>query len=285
MRILFTGASSLLGTRVLERLLEEPICTHVFATIHQNNIALSHPKLTFLPLDLEKNFDTLSFENPIDMTVHFAALAHAFDVKRYWQINYHATLKLVEKVRNVGCRKFFYVSSRCAIEGAGGYGESKLATEKALQKMDWESLILFRPSEVYGLERHLGIDQFIRFAERYHFVPMIFGDSCLRFSPLHLEDFVRGVLGLLSSPPPGFHIRNFNGPECLTGITLALRLVKKFKALPLPVWAPFLELMIRFLEAAGWKFFAPDQLLRMRRKEPLPPVEDNRMIYFFKEAP
>ena len=53
MRVLFTGASSAPGQRVLQRLLEQADYSEVWCGVHDRQVAIKHPKLRTFALDLE----------------------------------------------------------------------------------------------------------------------------------------------------------------------------------------------------------------------------------------
>jgi nucleoside-diphosphate-sugar epimerase len=84
------------------------------------------------------------------MVIHFAGVTHASDEQQYWKVNLEGTVRLAEATHGNGCRRFVYISTRCATHGSGAYGESKLAAEQELQKFEWQSLLIIRPAEIYG---------------------------------------------------------------------------------------------------------------------------------------
>ena len=262
MRLLVTGASSSLAVAVMRRLLEQSDAD-IWCIRHVNEIPLSDSRLHTIELDLESNFtrdlEGLSF----DKVIHFAAVTHSFDERRYWKLNLDATKRLAQVVYENGCRDFVYISTRCAIEGAGAYGESKLAAERELQKLDWSSLLIIRPAEVYGSNGNEGIDRMLAIANKWRIVPALFGNSNLRFSPLHLDDFSRIVANLIMSEREGVSIEHLCGPEDLTGMTLARRISRHCSAVPLPMWWPLVAVSLKTLQKFGLSELKPDQLKRL----------------------
>ena len=268
MKVLFTGASSSLGTAVLSHLLHSETFEEVVCAIHRRKIPLQSPKLRQQVLDLNGDFRIEPSLPHIDLLIHFAAITHARDPRLYRSVNVEGSLKLIEQSRERGCRNILYVSTRCVgpkepKRSCGAYGESKLALEDALLEMEWDSLLVLRPAEVYGAGGTEGIDQLIHLARTLHVVPMVFGDRRIRFAPLHYKDFVRIVTQLLDVMPRGTHIYELCGPEVLDGIALAKRLSKTFRALPIPVWYPMIEATLRGLHAVGVSLIAPDQIDRL----------------------
>lgn len=117
-----------------------------------------------------------------------------------------------------------YISTRCATEHAGAYGQSKLTAERELQKFDWASLLSIRPAEVYGANSNEGIDRMLTVAQQWRIIPALFGNSNLLFAPLHVDDFGRLAADLILQHREGVSIEHLCGPEDLSGIVLARRI-------------------------------------------------------------
>ena len=124
----------------------------------------------------------------------------------------------LRRARENGCRRFVYISTRCATHGSGAYGESKLAAEQELQKLEWKSLLIIRPAEIYGGGGNEGIDRMLAVARRWRIVPALFGHSNLLFAPMHVDDFSRLAAELIQQHDDGVRIENVCGPEDLNGI-------------------------------------------------------------------
>jgi nucleoside-diphosphate-sugar epimerase len=177
--------------------------------------------LHVIDLDLESD---LSKTLPhFDLVIHFAGVTHASDEKQYWKVNLEGTRRLAQAVHEAGCRRFVYISTRCATHGSGAYGESKLAAEQELQKLDWESLLIIRPAEIYGGGGNEGIDRMLAMARKWHVVPALFGHSNLSFAPMHVDDFTKLAAELIQQHRAGTRIETLCGPEDLNGFKLAFR--------------------------------------------------------------
>ncbi|SRR6266567_1135764 len=263
MRVLFTGASSVPGQRVLEQVLARENVSEIWCALHKHDVALDHPKLRKLAMDVTSQVCLDTIPRPLDLVIHFAAVTHAVDEAAYWEVNLQGTKRLAEQAQALGCRRFFYVSTRCAVAGNGAYGESKLAAEEALKKMTWDSLLILQPAELYGGGSREGLDKFVSLAARLHVVPLLWGNKNIQFAPLHLEDFLECVFRLIGSDAKGVKIVELCGPERLNGATLALRLARKYKAAPLPVWWPAVTLLLKALGVLGFHPATPDQISRL----------------------
>lgn len=261
MRILVTGASSPLAVGVLRHLLLNNDL-ELWCGRHRKDIPLADPRLHVIDLDVESDVGVLSSTH-FDMVVHFAGVTHASDEQQYWKVNLEGTMRLAEAVRANGCRRFVYISTRCATRGSGAYGESKLAAEQELQKLDWKSLLIIRPAEIYGGGGKEGIDRMLTTARRWRIIPALFGHANLQFAPMHIDDFSGLVAELIQQHNDGTRIENVCGPEDLSGMALASRISKRYRAIPLPLWWPAVAASLKALQKIGWSIVKPDQLTRL----------------------
>src|ERR1044071_2496689 len=264
MRILVTGASSPLAVGVMRQLLLQSD-VELWCARHRTDIPLNDPRLHVIDLDLESE---LTATLPaVDLVIHFAGVTHASDEQQYWKVNLEGTRRMVQAVRANGCGRFVYISTRCATRGSGAYGESKLAAEQELQKFEWESLLIMRPAEIYGGESNEGIDRMLAVARRWRIGPALFGNSNLLFAPMHVEDFTRLAVELIQQHDDGVRIETICGPEDLNGLTLASRIAKRHRALPLPLWWPAVNIGLKALQQIGFAVVKPDQLKRLTGKK------------------
>jgi len=257
--VLFTGASSGLGRRVLEELLKSDCCREIWCAQHEHEIRISDSRVHLVGLDLTSDSGLQALPQDVDLIVHFAGVTHAHDAARYWTVNHEGTIRLAAAARARDCRRFVYISTRCATRGAGAYGESKLAAESELRKMDWKSLLIIRPAEVYGAGSKEGIDRWISLAKRWHVAPALLGNSHIEFAPLHVDDFAAMASKAVTRETRGQTILEMCGPEDLKGPALGLRLAKYFVALPIPVWWPGTAVLMK----AGLNLGVPDQAQRL----------------------
>ena len=260
MQILVTGASSPLAVGVIRQLLLHSDA-ELWCGRHRKDIPINDPRLHVIDLDLES--DLSGALPPLDMVIHFAGVTHASDEQQYWKVNLEGTVRLAQAARENGCRRFVYISTRCATHGSGAYGESKLAAEQELQKLDWGSLLIIRPAEIYGGGGKEGIDRMLAAARKWHVIPALFGNSNLLFAPMHVDDFTRLATDLIQQHNNGIRIETICGPEDLNGLTLASRIAKRHRALPLPLWWPAVNIGLKLLHKLGFSFVKPDQLTRL----------------------
>jgi nucleoside-diphosphate-sugar epimerase len=261
MRIFVTGASSSLAVGVMRQLLLHTD-VELWCGRHRRDISLVDPRLHVIDLDLESDSSSLS-RMQFDMVIHFAGVTHASDEQQYWKINLEGTRRLAEATHANGCRRFVYISTRCATQGSGAYGESKLAAEQELQKLDWKSLLIIRPAEIYGGGGKEGVDRMLAVARKWRFVPLLFGHANLRFAPMHVDDFTKLTAELIQQHDDGVRIETVCGPEDLNANELAQRIAKRHRAVPLPLWWPALAVSLKALNKIGFSIVKPDQLTRL----------------------
>ena len=262
MRILVTGASSPLAVGVLRQLLLNSDL-ELWCARHRNDIPITDQRLHVIDLDLESELGEALSRTHFDLVIHFAGVTHASDEEQYWKVNLEGTVRLAEAVHANGCRRFVYISTRCATQGSGAYGESKLAAEQELQKFEWESLLIIRPAEIYGGESNEGIDRMLAVARRWRIVPALFGHRNLLFAPMHVDDFTRLASEIIKQQHEGIRIENMCGPEDLNGMVLASRIGKRYRAVPLPLYWPAVVVGLKALHKIGISIVKPDQLMRL----------------------
>jgi nucleoside-diphosphate-sugar epimerase len=262
MRVLITGASSPLAISVLHHLVAKGD-VEIWCSRHRNEVSTSSARLRVVDLDLESDESVSSLRTPFDMVLHFAGLTHALDERKYWNVNLDGTLRLAKVTRENGCRRFVYISTRCATPASGAYGESKLAAEQELQKLEWKSLLIIRPAEIYGGRGREGIDRMLEIAKRWRIVPLLWGNSNLSFAPLHLDDFSKLAVDLIERQDDGVMIVHACGPDHLSGLALGWRISRRYGAVPLPLWWPAVAVSLKALDRLGIRIVKPDQLVRL----------------------
>jgi nucleoside-diphosphate-sugar epimerase len=279
MRILVTGASSPLAVGVMRHLLLNSDI-ELWAGRHRKEVPLSDPRLHVIDLDLESDLTETLSRTPVEMVIHFAGVTHASDEQQYWKVNLEGTRRLAHTARKNGCRRFVYISTRCATHGSGAYGESKLAAEQELQKLEWKSLLIIRPAEIYGGGGKEGIDRMLAVARSWHVVPALFGHANLLFAPMHVDDFTRLAAELIQQHVSGIRIETICGPEDLSGMAVASRIAKRHRALPLPLWWPLVSVGLKLLQQIGFAIVKPDQLTRLtgRKTETAANTETSRDV-------
>jgi UDP-N-acetyl-alpha-D-quinovosamine dehydrogenase len=262
MRVLLTGASSPLAVGVLRQLLLNTDW-EIWCGRHRKDIPITDPRLHVIDMDLESELIGTLSRQFFEMVIHFAGVTHASNEQQYSKINIEGTIRLADATRASGCRRFVYISTRCATPGSGAYGESKLAAEQELQKLEWKSLLIIRPAEIYAGGTGEGIDRMLAVARRWRIVPAMFGNSNILFAPLHIDDFCKLAAKLIQQNDDGVRIENLCGPEDLSGTIMASRISRCFGSVRIPLWWPALSVFLKLLHRIGIVIVKPDQLDRL----------------------
>jgi len=158
MRILVTGASGWIGTKVVNELVRRRMAVIALDVAQRK----AGPRVDYLPVDLRSEqcvaMVEAALQDCVDVVVHCAGYAHRphetpEEVTRFWEINREGTRRMLEIARRVGASRFVYVSSIAFYDWAKGadyaedgalaattaYAGSKLAGERLCTEsgLDW----------------------------------------------------------------------------------------------------------------------------------------------------
>ena len=81
------------------------------------------------------------------------------------------------------------------------------------------------------------------------------------------DDFTKLAAELIQHHEHGVRIETICGPEDLNGLTLASRIAKRHRALPLPLWWSVVAVALKTLHKLGFTIVKPDQLTRLTGKK------------------
>ncbi len=166
MTIMLTGASGLLGRKILENL--EKRKDKVIAIYNRNPITPRPPNILTIRLDISKTIELEDFimKNRPEIIIHTAALTNVDECEvnkeKAWKINVEATRSIVRAAKVVKSY-IVYVSTDYVFDGEKGlytekdlpnpinyYGLTKLIGEELVRSSDLLYTIV-RPSAIYGI--------------------------------------------------------------------------------------------------------------------------------------
>ncbi len=264
-RLLLTGASSFLGSSLLQKLDENfhvTLLQHKKVLSPKNNHEIIHGGLENIA-DLE---DKLS---EIDTVLHLAAITHTKDQDLYEKINTLGTNNLVEASKRHGVKQFIFISTRAIGPNCGAYGESKKMAEEYLKDSGVPYTIL-RVAEAWDedFSKAEGLGSLLKIVQMSSVVPYISLKSEL--APIHKDDVVSGILKTLNNPKTFYKTYTLAGPENLSMKEIIERIAKSKKVKRILIPIPETLAKIVFYLTSLMKITPQDQLQRLLcEKEPL----------------
>ncbi|MBK9379017.1 MAG: NAD-dependent epimerase/dehydratase family protein [Saprospiraceae bacterium] len=155
-KLFLTGATGMLGSHILDYLLQEPL-EEIVAIHHQNSPTCSKENLTWIRADLLRP-DTYEFAlEGVDTVIHCAGLVSysATDRNMLYRVNEIATSDLVDCCLHAGVRRIIYISSASTLSrssdpnyiGLDALGDPVFTSEYAKSKYKAELQILRAEAE------------------------------------------------------------------------------------------------------------------------------------------
>jgi NADH dehydrogenase len=215
--IVVTGGSGYLGSHITRQLVEAGFS--VRALVRNKDVARKEGRLAGLDIEWVEGDvtspETLrsAFEGATAV-IHTVAIAIEKGGRTYENINYQGTVNVVEAVKDVGVKRFIYISQLGADANLPYRflaSKGKAADYVAASGLDWTA---FQPSVIWGPE-----DEFANsFARLIPLTPLIFpivGDETARFQPVWVGDVAASVIKALDDPSTYGKSYQLGGPEVL----------------------------------------------------------------------
>ena len=245
--LLLTGATGLVGSTLLPRLLAEG--TEVRCLVRDPR-GLG-PQRVRVQIALGDLTDPPSFRNAlrgVDTVIHLAASIRDQPGSSIEELNGIATWRMVEAAERQGVERFVFFSAL----GASTHHRTRCLRAKALaeQAVGEAALqtIVFAPSIVYAPG-----DPWLSLLERMAWAPLmpVSGRGRARFQPIWAEDVAECVVAALRSPASERHRRyELAGPETLSHqeiVATVLRAAGRSRPL-LNIPTPIVSRSLRLLE-------------------------------------
>ncbi len=223
MKILITGGAGYIGYSLVQALEERELVDEIivydnFSHHDENFFFYGKPlqKTKIVSGDILNSYELQKQVDKADVVYHLAAevrfpYSHD-DHSKYEQINQYGTLNLYQTLRESAVKKVIYVSS-AAVYGFreipnestpptpdNAYGASKLEGEKYLQNLKKQDVIIFRASNVFGLNPCLRKDAVIH---KFMLEALVFGKISIYGNgdqkrayihlPLLIKELVNGI--------------------------------------------------------------------------------------------
>lgn len=222
-RVLLAGATGLVGTHLLQRLLAQPAAPWVVAPVRRP-LAVESRRLSTVVGDFgDASQDAALTERLRTVTPHFDAYACALGTtirragsrEAFIAVDRELVLRLAKIARELGARQAILVSSVGASAQSGNfYLRVKGETERALCDLGFERVDLLRPGLLLGdrSESRTGEGIARRLAPLTN--PLMFG-PLQRFRAIPAEQVAAAAIGLLGRPEPGRFVHEYAGLQAL----------------------------------------------------------------------
>jgi NADH dehydrogenase len=276
--ILVTGASSAIGTRVVEQLRARD--RPVRCLVRRRPVANADECVKG---DLGDGASLDAAVQGAAVVLHLAAVTHTRRPRDYVETNVLGTQRLLDAAARHSVRRFVHVSTRAVSETGGAYSRSKLQAERAVAAAPVEHTIV-RLSEMYGGAGTEGIDDIVARARRGAAIPIV-GDGAERVCPMHVDDAVAALVGAVAAPDAGGHTYTLGG-ACMSIREFAQACARAFSTASRPRSVPVtavaaLGLLGRVLPLPIY----PDQLARLRAEDKPQPSPEAEQELGFRTRP
>jgi len=253
-----TGAAGFLG---------RALCAHLAARGMQIRALVRDPAACDLPDVLDE-----SALSGVDALVHGAWATREIDPARARRVNEEGTSRVLAAARRAGIRRFVFVSTIAAYEGAPStYARSKHAVERTL---DLGRDTIVRPGLIVGRGGHGLFQQLLDNMRRLRVVPLFDGGR-QPLQTVHVDDVCEAIARTIERDLAGaFNVAEVSPPTLADFLRMmAARLGIRCVFLPLPFRPVFG--VVRALEAARLPFpLRSESLLGLRGLRAVPVSED-----------
>lgn len=169
---LLAGASGLTGAELIRQLLEHPAYSQVIS-LGRRPLPLEHPKLVQHTFNFEAP-DLSMFKVDDVYCALGTTLRKAGSQAAQFRVDHDYPLLLAQAAKSCGARQYMLVSSIGADANSGNfYLRTKGALERDLQALGFDSLIVVRPSFLFGPRQEFRLGEKIGIGLAKLFAPLI----------------------------------------------------------------------------------------------------------------
>jgi NADH dehydrogenase len=187
MKVLVTGATGLVGRRLVARLVRSAVNVRAFVRTPGPLADLSGEAVEIATGSIE---DRAAVERAVagcDVVVHLANATGVIDETRVHAVNVGGTENVLGAARAAGVQRIVFTSTVSAMRARlGPYGRSKRLAEERVRAGGVPYVIL-RPSLVYGGGETGLVASLVRYLRSLPVMPVI-GNGRIEIDPVHLDD-------------------------------------------------------------------------------------------------
>ena len=200
---LIAGSTGLIGSQLLQLLLDSDRYNHVIALTRQD-LPLQHSKLTQLKIDFSKLGESLDDFAADDIYCCLGTtMAKAGTKENFYQVDFYYPLLLAKSWKQRGAKQYMLVSALGADKNSSiYYNQVKGEIEEAVTKEHFEATHIFRPSLLLGdrSEQRTGEDAARIFYKIFGFlIPK-------KYKAINSANVARAMLHFASQEQIGTHI-------------------------------------------------------------------------------
>lgn len=252
MKALVTGASAVIGSHLVDKLIEEGVKVTCLIRPQDKLQWLEGRPVSFITADLCDYSTLVPAVKDKDVIYHLASQVNAGSDEEYYQNNVHGTVNLLKTIiqYNPRIKHFIYISS-IAVAGpsrkyrphteetephpVSAYGQSKLSAEEAVMASRGQiPITIIRPPVVFG-PRDVEVLRLVKLAKIG--VHPILGFKKRSYSMIYVKDLVDGIWKLTNEKKTIGEIYYLANNESVT-------------------WSELIQLIGRIIQKKGvWIYF------------------------------
>jgi len=286
--VLVTGATGLIGSAVVRRLLEEHCTLRLLTRDPGKAAALARPGVEICKGDIEDRNSLGPATQGCEVVFHFAAVVNNFvPLSSYYRVNVTGTRNLADAALQSGVERFVHASSIAVyglkqtgqlceasphVRSGDAYPDTKLEAEDQIRRFILERglpAVIVQPTQVYGpgdVNFTLRPFRMIRDGRM-----ILFAGGTGLIMPIYLDDIVDGILAAARNGRAG-ETYILAGPAAITihdFFGCYARMLGKDRLPSIPLW---LAMTIAALSEGAAKllgrkpFFTRDEVRRIERK-------------------
>ena len=229
MRLLITGATGFMGSRIVSDLVSHH---HLFAFYHETRPDLNIDGVTWIKQDLSRPLEEEDLPRRLDGIIHLAQSRYYRNFPEkgedIFRVNIEGAFQLLEFGRKRGIKKFIYASSggiygysyekfieTDTINPVNFYLTSKYSSELLIGNYNpYFSTVVFRFFFVYGpRQKGMLIPRLIENVRKGEPI-LIYGKSGVRINPIYVNDAIKAFSPSLETPVGG--VFNIAGDEVVS---------------------------------------------------------------------
>jgi uncharacterized protein YbjT (DUF2867 family) len=210
MRVLISGASGLVGSYLLEELLQNPKVSKVYSLVRTNSNR-KHDKLIEELVDFS-SFQAFSFEGDYDSAFCClgTTLRKAGSKENQFKIDHDYVINFAQFAKEEGVQSFGVVSSLGAKNPSSNfYLDTKGKMENSLKALEFESLTIIRPSFLLGERKEFRLMEKIS-TPIIRFLGLFFVGKMKKYKGIHAKQVAKSLIEATLTAKKGVQIIESN---------------------------------------------------------------------------